>query len=753
MKAPTMHTQNKFEWTTPVLEDITDTPAGVAYLKKIHVTIFRDEYAQSLEVKNLTLKQLRELIMSTTAWSKSALPWLKLAVFGNKATKAGSLRNDANVIEITGVELDYDVKQMTFDAAIATVRRAGLRALLYTSPSYTDEQPKWRVILPTSQQLPPAERGRLLARINGVLGGVASIESFTLSQSYYYGSVNNNPAHRAELIDGDYIDLRNDLDAGALGKQGKKKDARISDETYIAEIRSGAVYHTGLLTLSSRRAAAGWSGEQIEQMLQDLLNQSEGPRDSRWQKTWDDIPGIAASAVEKYAAAARAEMFTDLGNARRLVRIYGENIRYVHLWCQWLIWQDGHWRKDEDGAIIRMAKATVEQMFAEAALINDEHRRNAMRAHALRCQSVQRLAAMVKLAESEIEVVLSVEKIDADPLMLGVTNGVIDLRTGQFREAQREDYVTKMAGTAYDADAKCPHWEAFLKKILDQPLIEYMQRVTGYVLTGLTGEEVMFIPWGDGNNGKSTYRETIFALLGDYAVGAEASLLITNKRSGGATPDLVRLFGARLVTVNETEENDHLNEARVKFMTSHDVITARNLYKEPFDFTPTHKTMLTTQHKPIIKGTDEGIWRRIQLWPFVKVIAAKERDRYFRENKLLPELPGILNWALEGLKQYQKDGLKPPQAVTEATNEYREDMDLVGHFVDECCEKGAAYQETTAALHCKYEIWAKNSVGFSMSAIALGRLLGKKGFKTKQVGRARGVRGLRLNPNPPTAPF
>jgi putative DNA primase/helicase len=456
-------------------------------------------------------------------------------------------------------------------------------------------------------------------------------------------------------------------------------------------------------------------------------------------------------AAEK--AKYQSEAFTDLGNARRLVRLYEEDIRYVHAWRKWLVWQDGHWRKDEDGSVIRMAKSVVEQMFAEAALINDESRRTATRAHALRSQSAQRLAAMVKLAETEIEVVLPVEKLDADPHLLGVQNGVIELPTGQFRAAQRTDYITKIAGVAYDADAKCPHWDAFLKKILDKELIKYLERVNGYLLTGLTGEEVMFIPWGRGSNGKSTYRETIFALLGDYAVGAEASLLITSKKSGGATPDLARLHGRRLVTVNETEQNDHLNDSRVKFITGHDVITARNLYEEPFDFTPTHKTFLTTNHKPIVKGTDEGIWRRIHLLPFIKVIAIEERDPNFREHKLLPELPGILNRALEGLKEYWNIGLQPPAGVTDATKEYRDDMDLVGNWIEERCEvnpaaeEDTAYQETTANLHFDYEEWAKGSVGFSMSTIALGRELVNRGFKQKKVKQVRGISGLRLNLN------
>jgi putative DNA primase/helicase len=253
---------------------------------------------------------------------------------------------------------------------------------------------------------------------------------------------------------------------------------------------------------------------------------------------------------------------------------------------------------------MRMAKATIDEMFEEASKINDKSRRAAQRRYALKCQSAGKLAATILLAESESEVVLAVVELDADPYILGVQNGIVDLRTGTFRQARREDYVTKRACTSYDANARCPKWEAFLEKVLTGELIRYLQRVCGYILTGSTAEEEMFVLWGLGANGKSTFRETIFALLGDYAVGADASLLITNKKSGSATPDVARLYGRRLVTINETEQNALLNEARVKFITGNDVITARNLYEKLFDFVPTHKTILTTNHKPIVRCTD-----------------------------------------------------------------------------------------------------------------------------------------------------
>jgi putative DNA primase/helicase len=445
---------------------------------------------------------------------------------------------------------------------------------------------------------------------------------------------------------------------------------------------------------------------------------------------------------------ARSEMMTDLGNARALVRLHGSDLRYVHAWSSWLAWDGGHWQRDDNEAVVRKAKATVEEIFVEAARVSDEALRTSLRKHAIASQNAQRLAAMVKLAESEMETVLAVEKIDADPLLLGVRNGVVDLRTGQFRPTQREDYVTKRAGVAFDPSIGCPRWIAFLDKIFakDHALIEYIQRATGYVLTGLTDEEVLFVLWGDGDNGKSTFRETIFALLGDYAVGADASMLITTKNVGGATPDLARLYGRRLLTVNETQQSDFLNEARVKFITSHDVITARNLYEAPFDFTPTHKTFLTTNYKPIVKGTDVGIWRRLHLVPFLTTIAPDDRDPRFRQKMLMPELSGILNWAIAGLKSYNRVGLNAPQAVTSATDEYRHDMNLVGLWIEERCALDPGSEVKTVELHLDYKAWAEKQVGFAMSTIAFARELSNQGFKPTKVDRSRGFRGLKLQP-------
>jgi putative DNA primase/helicase len=449
---------------------------------------------------------------------------------------------------------------------------------------------------------------------------------------------------------------------------------------------------------------------------------------------------------------AAPELHTDLGNARRLVARHGNNIRFVHEWHQWIIWEGTHWRIDADGAIMRLAKETVEALYAEAAKIDDEDKRKELRKHGLKCQAAARLDAMIDLARTEPEVVLSAQRLDADPWLLGTQNGVLELRTGKFRSAKRDDYITMRTGVAFEPGATCPSWLGFLDMVTggDRSLSAYLQRVAGYTLTGSTCEEVLFVLYGTGNNGKSTWRETLHFLLGDYAVAADAGLLIERKAPGGATPEIARLKGRRLVAINETSENDQLNEARVKYITSQDKISARNLYQGLFDFDPSHKTFLTTNHKPIIRGTDIGIWRRVHLLPFTVTIPAHEVEKDFRERRLVPELPGILNWALEGLRAYLKEGLDPPAAVREATGAYQQDMDVVGQWIEDRCVRDPQATVPTGTLYGDYVSWAQTQIGWTLNNLKFRRNLTDRGFgAAKGTGGQRLVRGLRLQPPAP----
>jgi putative DNA primase/helicase len=445
---------------------------------------------------------------------------------------------------------------------------------------------------------------------------------------------------------------------------------------------------------------------------------------------------------------------TDLGNARRLVACHGDNIRYVAEWNQWIVWNksSGRWEKDQDGAVTRLAEETVLAIFNQALALSNQADRNELLKHAMRSQSEARINSMINLARAEEGVTISTERLDADPWLLGVQNGVVELRDGKFRSPLREDLITKCAGTAFDPYADCPNWDQFLRTITnnDRGLQTYLQRVVGYILTGSVREEVCFIFYGVGRNGKSTFRETVHTLLGSYALAADANLMIERKTSGGATEEIARLKGKRFVAINETSENDQLNETRIKFITSQDMISARNLYGHYFDFFPTHKAAITTNHKPIIRGTDEGIWRRVHLVPFLVSIAPQSVERDFRERRLLRELPGILNWALEGLDAYLRQGLNPPSSVLASTQDYRADMDVVGQWIAERCEIDPHARVPTAQAYGDYFNWAREELGWELTKLKFRRHLTDRGFGlAKGAGGKRLITGLRLKPSSP----
>jgi putative DNA primase/helicase len=439
---------------------------------------------------------------------------------------------------------------------------------------------------------------------------------------------------------------------------------------------------------------------------------------------------------------------TDLGNARRLVHRHGNDLRFIAEWGKWIVWNknEARWEIDDDGAAMRLAKETVEGIYTNALCLANEADRIELRRHALKSQAEPRLKAMVNLAQTEAAVVISASQLDADPWLLGVRNGVINLKTDAFHPTRREDLILKRTDVDFDPEAQCPEWLKFLDTVTagDADLQSYLQRVAGYILTGSVREEVMFVLHGTGNNGKSTYRETIHSVLGGYALVADASLLIERKTPGGATPEVARLKGRRLVSVNETSENDHLSEARVKFITSSDKITARNLYQEFFDFDPSHKTCLTTNHKPIIRGTDTGIWRRIHLLPFTVAISSDKVEKDFRERRLIPELSGILNWALKGLVAYRQQGLDPPEAVLSSTQDYRKDMDVVGQWIEERCELDPQACVPTGSAYNDYSQWAADEVGWEIKKLTFRRHLSDRGFTAeKGTHGQRMIRGLR----------
>jgi putative DNA primase/helicase len=432
---------------------------------------------------------------------------------------------------------------------------------------------------------------------------------------------------------------------------------------------------------------------------------------------------------------------TDLGNAQRLVAAEGENIRYCYKNKSWYVWDDRTWLKDESGEIHRVAKRTVKGMLHAAADLDDD-RCKILVAHEQKSESEGRLNAMVSLARSEKGVSVRSVDFDANPMLFNCLNVTIDLNTGEPREHCRADLISKVAPVEYEPIAKCPTWLEFLNTVTggSAELTDYLQRCVGYSLTGQTREHALFLLYGTGANGKSTFLEVLRYVFGDYSQAADfGSFLFSNGLP--IRNDLAKLHGARFVTANESDSGKRLDETVVKQMTGGDKVTARFLYGEHLEFTPQFKLWLGTNHKPTIRGQDEGVWRRIRLIPFTVSIPSQQQDHMLRD-KLMLEAPGILNWALQGLAQWLTNGLQEPAAVKEATTEYRADQDVIGHFLETRCVEKAGLETSARVLYTDYKQWAEQTGEWTMNERVFSNVLAERGFKKVRLGAGMVWKGI-----------
>lgn len=377
---------------------------------------------------------------------------------------------------------------------------------------------------------------------------------------------------------------------------------------------------------------------------------------------------------------------TDLGNAERLIKRFGSGIRYCPQSGQWYIWRDTRWERDSTGEIMRMAKDVVRGIQEEADPGNPEARLRYFK-WGLASESESRLKAMVGLARSEPGMAIPTDQWDQNPLLLNTANGTLDLASGQFYRHRMGDWLTKSTGCPYVEGEVSPLWLEFLDRVLpSSDLREYVQRAVGYSLTADTREEVMFFLHGSGANGKSTFINTILGVMGDYADQCSPKSLLV-QRGDGPRNDLARLKGMRFVAASESTDEAAFDIDLIKRMTGDDRIVARFLYQEEFTFTPTWKIWFMANQKPNIPTVDHATWRRVRMIPFTVQIPEAERDPKLKYAlcHTKGEWPGVLNWALEGLREWQHHGLTPPHEVMSATHQYRRDMDSLGLFIEERC--------------------------------------------------------------------
>ncbi len=454
---------------------------------------------------------------------------------------------------------------------------------------------------------------------------------------------------------------------------------------------------------------------------------------------------ISVGQYEPNLEICEANTFTDADNATRFEINWKDRVRYVPESKTWLLWDGSHWARDTSDFVMELAKETARRIYEEGAGLQDEKFRINFAKHSAKSLQAERLRAMVKLAASIPSLVVHAANLDDNPQLLGVKNGVIDLETGELRSARQEDLMTKQAPVEFDPKAKCRQFEAFIKQIMkgDEELISYLRRVMGYCLTGLTDEQCLFFFYGSGANGKSTFLNVIKDVLGDdYCKQTPAETLMAKKNGRNASNDIARLAGARAVLSNEIEEGSRLSESLVKEMTGGDQIAARFLFHEYFEFRPQFKIIIAGNHQPVIRGNDMGIWRRLHLVPFAVTIPVRKRNPKLSQN-LRKEIPGILNWALRGLREWKNGGLKPPTAVIKAVTEYRSDMDILGQWIEESCIQGSNYEIGAAFAYSDYQEWARKGGFQIMSRNGLGRRL-KERFTGRHTNSGKVYSGFTL---------
>jgi putative DNA primase/helicase len=399
---------------------------------------------------------------------------------------------------------------------------------------------------------------------------------------------------------------------------------------------------------------------------------------------------------------------TDAGNAEMFAARHAANLRFDHAAQIWRRWTGHHWTVDRDGAVRRLAKETLRaRLDAAATLTQDTERKEEIR-WSLQSESRRGLDAMLALAQSERPLAVTGDDWDRQPMLLGVQNGVIDLETGALRDGHPDDGITRVAPIACDPTATCPRWDRFIAEIFAQhpDLPFYIQRVIGYVLTGLTVEQAILILFGGGANGKSTLVETLLK----HVFGADLAWTMPFP-SASWTDTLgdyqkAMLAGRRLIAASEVAKQGRLNEQLIKSLTGGDVVSARHPYGRPFTFVPVGKIFLLVNERPQVRDESHGMWRRIKLVPFLETFTIDTT----LSATLAAEAPGILNWAIRGCLDWQREGLCEPDVVKAATAEYRDEQDQVATFLDTRCVCLEGVSVRAGALYDAYKQWAADNV-------------------------------------------
>lgn len=699
-------------------------------------------------------------------------------------------RRNADVLYRSGIEGDID-SGVTLDDLRAAINP--YRWIAYSTHSHDPDAGKFkfRLVIPFCRDVSQQEWPHIWLGCNALLGDALDPATKDISRLVYLPSCPADKVqhafyehHEGEFIDPDMLIAlahKAQPDAGPLALNHALAAALKSPpppETPegIARIRSMLEVISADCTREKWRniawaiASTGW------QCAEDLARQWSITAPGKYtadefDKVWHSFNpagGIGLGTLFYYAEEAgwRDSVMTapaditlgdtsgDIKNGKAFSNMYRDKLLFVHETGDVLKFEESiGWIQSPPGEADRAGKEVVARMRAYAAeqwkLNSEDPKTKRMMQHVDRSSTEQRIGAMINMAQSEPGMTVRLCELDADPMLLGVANGVLDLRTCELMRPTSSLRITKRCPVAFDPGATAPILEAFIARITqsDPPLAKFLQRLAGYMLTGEVNEQCFAFLYGLGRNGKTTYAEMLFWLLGDYAVVLPTATLMMGKRDPGAcSPDLMLLKGRRLALASELEESARFAEAAIKSMTGGDTMTARNPYGTFASWTPTHKLMIVGNHRPVISGGDHGIWRRVRLIPFSEIISDSECDSTLPE-KLRTEGAGVLNWALAGLRNWQHQELNPPASVKAAVAAYHSDMDILGEWLDDQTEADPSARTETAVLYRAYSRWAKDS-GWTrpMTRNSFGRRLTDRGITTSKASNGnKCANGIRLN--------
>lgn len=504
-----------------------------------------------------------------------------------------------------------------------------------------------------------------------------------------------------------------------------------------AEMMDTIFRQSGLMRDKWDRAQSGstYGALTIQKAIADCENVYE-PRSSAKYRV-----NITGDDGEEQELSVRKYTFDDTGNAERFVDLFGEDMRYNYTDKCWIFWDGRCWCTDYDGAAARVADKCVEAMAAEGKVYaaEDEETGGDMfkqfSKHVKYTRSHKGKKAFIEEAQHRLPIMA--KDLDRHLMALNTPNGTITLKNGALLDHNKAWQITRMTTVEFTDKADHPLWDKFLLEVFegDIELIRYVQKAVGYSLTGRTDEQCAFFLFGTGRNGKTTFLDVIRDIAGDYAMNVQPeTLMVRSNQSTAVNSDIARLKGARLVTSVEPNEGMRINEGLLKQLTGDDTVTARKLYANEFEFKPEFKLWMATNHKPIIRGTDTGIWRRIHMIPFTAQIPPEKVDKQLKD-KLRAEYPAILRWAVDGCLLWQSEGLGMPLAVKEMVREYRREMDVLTAFIEDRCEVGDGKYEKASALYGAYSAWCDANNEYKMSNTKFGIEIAKR---YKKVARPDG---------------